>query len=291
MRHAFLEANDLRFHYAEQGMPDAPLVLLLHGFPDFWYSWRHQIPVLGEHFRVVAPDLRGYHLTDKPAGGYDLLTLSDDVRELILALGAREAIVVGHDWGGAIAWVFAHRCPAMCTKLVILNAPHPLRFAEELRSNPQQLLKSWYILFFQLPWLPERLIEWNDYDFIEAAFRHAEVRPGSFSDAEIRRYKQAAAMPGAMTCALQYYRSALSAPPPPETYNQPVACPTLLIWGERDFALETRLTRNLERFVSGPLQVERLPDCSHWVHQEDPTGVNQLLVPFLTQPGRQAIFD
>lgn len=288
MQDATIEANGIRFHYVEQGIPGAPLVLLLHGFPEFWYSWRHQIPALSEHFRVVAPDLRGYNLTEKPDTGYDMGTLTTDIKALIEALGEKKAILVAHDWGGAIAWAFAYRYPEMLEKLVILNAPHPVRFAEELRSNPQQILKSWYIAFFQIPWLPESFIALNDYDFIEAAFRHPQVRPGSFSNEDIRQYKQAAARPGALTSAVNYYRSLFDVTRLGEMgelearYNEPLTCPTMVIWGTRDFALETSLTSNLDRFFAGPFRLELLPDCSHWVQQEDPTEVNRLLVEFLT---------
>ncbi len=288
MQDATIEANGIRFHYVEQGIPGAPLVLLLHGFPEFWYSWRHQIPALSEHFRVVAPDLRGYNLTEKPDTGYDMGTLTTDIKALIEALGEKKAILVAHDWGGAIAWAFAYHYPEMLEKLVILNAPHPVRFAEELRSNPQQIFKSWYIAFFQLPWLPESLIALNDYDFIEAAFRHPQVRPGSFSNEDIRQYKQAAARPGALTSAVNYYRSLFDLSRLGEVgqlearYKEPLTCPTMVIWGTRDFALETSLTSNLDRFFAGPFRLELLPDCSHWVQQEDPTEVNRLLVEFLT---------
>ncbi|AGY56269.1 alpha/beta fold hydrolase [Gloeobacter kilaueensis] len=283
MEQTHVEANGIRFHCVQQGLPGAPLVLLLHGFPEFWYAWRYQIPVLAEHFWVVAPDLRGYNLSDKPAGGYDLATLSADIRALIAAFGYSKAHVVGHDWGGLIAWEFAYRYPDALDRLVVLNAPHPVRFVEELRSNPLQLFKSLYIFFFQLPWLPEQLIAHNDYEVLEQLFRHPEVRPGSFSDADIQVYRQALAVPGALSAALRYYRELLQ--PAGTSYEQLLAAPALVIWGSRDFALETRLSEKLERFfVSGPKRV-LLRDCSHWVQQEDPGQVNALLIDFLVPTG------
>lgn len=288
MQHSYLKANGIQFHVVEQGAPDAPLLLLLHGFPEYWYSWRHQFTPLAEHYRVVAPDLRGYHLTDKPTTGYDLETLTSDVHALMEALGERTLTLVAHDWGGMLAWMFAYQYPECLERLVVLNCPHPVRFLEEWRANPQQLLKSWYILFFQLPWLPEILLSANDYAFIEAAFRDAHVRPGSFSDADIRLYKQAIAIPGALTAAINYYRANLEAVQLDalvrRSEHQKIACPTMLVWGTEDFALETSLTRDMERFFASPMRLELIPGCSHWIQQEAPEAVNRLLVDFLQSP-------
>jgi pimeloyl-ACP methyl ester carboxylesterase len=282
MRKRFVTTNGIRFHLVEDGHPEAPLVLLLHGFPEFWYSWRHQIPVLAEHFRVVAPDLRGYHLSDKPETGYDIPTLSDDVAALIEELGAARAHVVGHDWGGAVAWAFAHRHPRLLDRLAILNGPHPLRYAEVMRANPAQALKSWYILAFQIPGLPEAVIAADDYAFVERTFRHSSVRPGTFSDDDIRAYKQALALPGAVTWPLEYYRANFRrAGQVSDDFPGTVEAPTLIIWGLDDFALEPEQALGLERYVSGPLRVETIAGASHWIQQEAPDEVNRLLVAFL----------
>src|SRR5579859_1348188 len=159
-REGYATSNGVRFHYVAAGA-SGPLVILLHGFPEFWYSWREQLPALGERFRVVAPDLRGYNLSGRPAQGYDLRTLCADIVGLIEAFDERDAMVVGHDWGGIIAWALAIREPERVRRLAILNAPHPVPMWRELR-RPRQLRRSWYAVFFQLPWLPEWVLARND---------------------------------------------------------------------------------------------------------------------------------
>lgn len=280
--HRWVDANGLRFHCVEAGDIHGQLVLLLHGFPEFWRSWKHQIPVLAEDFHVVAVDLRGYNLTDKPATGYGIDDLTDDIRALIAALGAERASLVGHDWGGILAFAFAYRYPQWLSKLAVLNAPHPIRFAEELRNNPAQRLKSWYVAFFQLPWLPELVLSANDYAAIERIFRHDSIRPGAFSDEDILAYKGAIAMPGALTGALAYYRHALKLDDFAARWSaKKILSPTQILWGIRDVALEVSLIDHLEGFFDGPLSIERIPDSGHWVQMEAPEVVNACLVKFL----------
>ena len=185
------------------------MCLALHGFPEFWYSWRHQLPALAAAgFRAVAPDLRGYNLSDKPPGvaGYRMEHLVADVAGLVRGTGRPRAAVVGHDWGGAIAWTFAMRHPELVERLVVLNAPHPAAFLRELRT-PAQLLRSWYVFFFQLPGLPEWYVRRRDFALLERALRRGAVRPGAFSDEDVRLCKEALARPGALTAAINYYRA------------------------------------------------------------------------------------
>lgn len=163
MQPLYIMANGVKFHAVTDGHPEAPLVLLLHGIPEFWYSWRHQIPALSGKFRVVAPDLRGYNLTDKPLEGYDIDTLADDIRELVAALGRDQFSLVGHDWGGTIGWHYAYKYPQTLDKLVVLNAAHPVRFAEELTKPTIQAIQSWYFYLFQLPEIPEFLMGLDNY--------------------------------------------------------------------------------------------------------------------------------
>jgi pimeloyl-ACP methyl ester carboxylesterase len=285
--HHTLLVNGIRMHYVRAGAGER-LVLLLHGFPEFWYSWRYQIPVLSERFTVVAPDLRGYNETDKPGWGYELDVLASDVVGLIHELGYSRAIVAGHDWGGMIAWAAAIIYPHWIERLIVLNAPHPARFAEEIRRNPRQILRSWYILFFQLPLLPEALIRANDYTAIAQGLRSTAVRRDCFSDADIRAFKAAIARPGALTAALNYYRAAARQGLGwvPSGADLTVRVPTLIIWGEQDVALEKTLTYGTERFVPD-LRVRYLPHCSHWVQQECPDEVNQAMLAFLAdlRPG------
>lgn len=281
LRHEVAEVNDIRLHYVTQG--EGELVLLLHGFPEFWYSWRHQIPVLAEHFRVVAPDLRGYNLSEKPpgVGSYQIERIVEDVVALVHHLGYERAIVVGHDWGGMIAWRLAIERPDLVRRLIVLNIPHPEAMRRGLR-RPRQLLRSWYIFFFQLPWLPELALRARNYAAIERAFRGMAVRKEAFSDADIAAYQEAAARPGALTAAINWYRAAFRSEPFIRPQPLPrVEAPTLMIWGENDAALGEELTYGTERWVRD-FRVYYIPNCSHWVQQEQPELVNRLILEFLS---------
>jgi pimeloyl-ACP methyl ester carboxylesterase len=278
-RHGQVDVNGLRLHYVEMGA--GPLVVLLHGFPEFWYCWRHQLPALaGAGFRAVAPDLRGYNDSDKPAGvaHYRLDEVARDIAELVRHLGER-AVVVGHDWGGAVAWHLAIHRPEVVRGLVVLNAPHPIVFLREL-SGPFQWARSWYIFLFQLPALPEWLARAGDFALLERIFRRQPVRRGAYTDEDLARYKEALGKPGALTAALNYYRALLRYP---GVFWRPVPrvrVPTLVIWGERDPSLGVGLSEGLPRWAPG-VRVARLPDASHWVQNDAPERVNALLLGFL----------
>jgi pimeloyl-ACP methyl ester carboxylesterase len=279
LTHREAVVNGVRLHYVEAG--DGPPVLLLHGFPQFWYCWRHQIPALAAAgFRALAPDLRGYNLSERPpaVGDYRIEKLVDDVAGLIRHAGRERAIIIGHDWGGAVAWAVAMRCPELVKRLVVINAPHPAAFTRELRTAVQ-LRRSWYIFFFQLPWLPESLVRRGNFAGLEQTFRHDPVRPGTFTEEDIRLYKEALARPGALTAMLNWYR-ALGRRGLRSKDVRPVTAPTLLVWGERDRYLGPRLSEGIEQWVPN-LRVERLPDASHWVPEEWPQRVNRLLIEFL----------
>jgi pimeloyl-ACP methyl ester carboxylesterase len=278
--HRFVEASGVQFHYVEAG--DGPLALLLHGFPEFWYAWRHQIGPLAARFRVVAPDLRGYNLTEKPAGGYALEQLVADVTALVSALGAERASLVGHDWGGAIAWATAMWAPSRVERLAILNAPHPGAYLRELRRNPRQWFKSWYIGFFQLPWLPEWALGRNNCLAIARLLRDSAVNRGTFGRSDLVEYRRAMCRSGALRSALAYYR-ALGRTPPWKLARRirTIDAPTLVIWGGRDVALVRELAEGLERWVPD-LRVERVPEAGHWIQHERPEVVNRLLVEFLS---------
>ena len=276
-RHHEAIVNGIRLHWVEAG--SGPLVLLLHGFPEFWYSWRFQLPVLAERFRVVAPDLRGYNLSEKPPRGYDPSTLTDDVRELVRTLGEERAHIVGHDWGGVLAWVYAMRFPEATGRLVVLNAPHPARFAEEVR-RPRQFLRSTYALFFQLPRLPELLLGANRGWLLARGMQRSAVNKAAFSDEVLERYREAMSRPGSLTAALNYYRSARPGRMPADAR---VRVPTLILWGVHDVALRRELTEELERWV--PDLTVRYLDCGHWTQQERPQEVNDSLLEFLSAQG------
>jgi epoxide hydrolase 4 len=278
--HGAATINGCRFHYVAAGM--GPLVILLHGFPEFWYSWRHQIPALAHAgFHVIALDLRGYNDSDKPVGvhNYRVELLIADVAGLIRQVGAGPAIVVGHDWGGVIAWLLAMVHPELVDRLIVLNAPHPLAYLRELR-RPAQWLRSLYIAFFQLPWLPEQVLAAWDYALVEWLLRRQPVQGGAFGPQDIRRYKTALARPGALTAALNYYRAALRYGGAALKDLRPIMIPTLLLWGEQDPYLSIRLTEGLRGWVPS-LNVIRLPEASHWVQNDVPERVNELILAFL----------
>ncbi len=280
--HHYANLGDVRLHYVAAG--DGPLVVLLHGFPEYWYSWRHQVPALAQAgFRVVAPDLRGYNLSSKPRGveAYTLDHLTRDVAGLIGLCGVgRAAAVVGHDWGGAIAWAFAMRYPHLLERLVILNVPHPVRFEQGLRTL-RQLRKSWYMFFFQLPVLPEAWLRAGNYAVLRQTFRTDPVRPDAFTEAEIERYVEALARPGALTAALNYYRALFRTPRRVvRAFLRRIEQPVLVVWGARDRYLGAELAAPPPEWVPRA-RVERLPDASHWVQLDQPARVNALLLDFL----------
>ena len=287
IEHARIDCGEVTLHCALAGDPAKPLVVLLHGFPESWYSWRHQIPVLAEHFRVAVPSLRGYGASDRPAdlAAYAMPRLTGDVRGLIGALGRRDAAVVGHDWGGGIAWAFAIDHPEACRKLVVCNCPHPGIFEKALRSSPRQMLRSWYMLFFQIPRLPEWLLTRHHLAAVERGFRSMVVRKDRevFTDADMVEMKRVFDPPGAMTAAVNYYRAQVRNPASLRRYSldSRIRCPTLLVWAEDDVALGKELTIGTEALIEAPFTLCFVPRCSHWVQQERPDEVNEALLAFL----------
>lgn len=278
-QHNFISTNGINLHYVSQG--SGKLMLMLHGFPEFWYSWRHQIKEFASDYHAVALDLRGYNDSDKPASlsAYQMSEFIQDLKGVITGLGYEDCILVAHDWGGAIAWNFAYAYPEMVEKLIVLNIPHPAKFAQGLRT-PQQLLKSWYILAFQIPFLPELLFQLNDYQAIKEAFSGMAIDKTAFSEADLNAYRDAAAKPGALTAMINYYRGIF----PLLFNNQPewqiLEIPTLTIWGEADTALGKELTYGTEAYVRD-WQIKYIPNCSHWVQQEQPALVNSYIWEFL----------
>lgn len=277
-RHEYITTNGLKLHYVTQG--EGSLMLMLHGFPEFWYSWRHQIPEFAKNFKVVALDLRGYNESDKPAdkSAYVMAEFVKDVEGVIRGLGYDKCVLVGHDWGGAIAWNFAYTYPKMVECLIVLNLPHPAKFAEGVR-NPQQLLRSSYMFLFQLPWLPEIIIQSGDYRAIEAALKGMAINKSTFSQEDIEAYKDAAAKRGAMTAMLNYYRNFFQQGMLKQNWDV-LEIPTLMIWGEQDTALGKELTYGTENYVKN-LRIKYIPNCSHWVQQEQPQLINQYMREFL----------
>jgi epoxide hydrolase 4 len=276
--------DGLRLHYVEAG--DGPLVVLLHGFPEFWYSWHGQIqPLADAGFHVVAPDMRGYNLSDKPRGwrSYDLQFLAGDIAGLIKHFGVAQADVVGHDWGAVVAYGVAGLHPESVRRLAILNVPHPARMLAGFRTL-KQLRKSWYMFFFQIPFLPEWLLRHYGYAPIKLAMRTDRAKlglPPVFSDEMLEPYVQAWSHDGALTAMLNYYRAALRQNPRAATARlRPIDAPTLVIWGDRDTALGSELAEPQARWVKD-VRVEHLPEATHWVQHDAPERVNELLIEFL----------
>ncbi len=275
--------NGLQLHYVEAGT--GPLVLLLHGFPEFWYSWRFQIFALAEAgFHVIAPDLRGYNKSDKPTGKnqYRIELLAKDVAELIHKTGQPGATVVGHDWGGGIAWKVASAYPDLVGGVIILNAPHPATFLREMKTLTQ-LLKSWYIFFFQLPYIPEIAFKAGNFALMDRALRRDPVRKDAFTAQDIAMYKAALSEPSALTAGINYYRANFqNFWSHPHWFTELITLPTLVIWGEQDRYLGLRLLDGLDQWVPN-LRIEKIPQASHWVQIDSPEQVNELIIQFLNK--------
>ncbi|HVS20220.1 MAG TPA: alpha/beta hydrolase [Pyrinomonadaceae bacterium] len=276
-------------HYAECGSNKDRLVILLHGFPEFWYSWRHQLPVLGERYHVVAPDMRGYNLSDKPARieDYRIEFLVGDVLGLIKHFGKSQAAIVAHDWGAGVAWAVAQRHPEVVSKLAALQVPLPAAWRENMTFA--QLLRSWYMFFFQLPRIPEWWASRNDFARIEKMYRETIVRPNAFSKEDIELYKEALRQPGALTSSINYYRANVFRSllrggvetPHEDKGKGRVKVPTLFIYDEQDIAVIPSTARDLGRFIDAPYRELRIPDSGHWVQNEAVAEVNQALLEFL----------
>jgi len=295
LSHEYAEVNGQRLHYAQAGR--GPLMIFLHGFPEFWYEWKNQLAEFSRDHTAVAPDLRGYNLSSKPAelSAYAMPNLVADVHalatELLKSTGGSTFTLVAHDWGGVVAWVYAAQHPEMLDKLVILNAPHPTIFGRELRQNPAQQKASEYMLMFRSQ-EAEALLAENQYDWLKRA-----VLGSNPSKADEDAYVEAWSQPGALTGGLNYYRASGVGPPPSAaatsttTTTAPpaippivVRVPTLVIWGEKDTALLTGNLNGLEEVVP-KLTVKRIPDGTHWIAREKAADVNKLIREFLAQPG------
>jgi pimeloyl-ACP methyl ester carboxylesterase len=286
--------NDVRLHYVAAGDSGDPLVVLLHGFPEFWYSWRRQLPALAAAgYRVVAPDMRGYNISEKPRGvsAYALPELVEDVVGIVDHCGdGPAAAVVGHDWGGMVAWETATAHPELVERVAVLNAPHPRTFPREL-ARPRQAARSWYAFLVQLPWLPEVLFD--RVSGVEPALCGASATPDVFSRADLRRYREAFERPGAIRASLNYYRAEgrrvlrQTARDLRSGGGSSVALspdlPVLVLWGERDPALDPRISDRLPVLGRG-VRVVRFPAVGHFVQNEAPVEVTERLLAFLGEP-------
>jgi len=288
MEHHYAGVNGIRLHYVSHGR--GPLMLFIHGFPEFWYAWRDQLIEFGRDHRAVAPDLRGYNLSDKPEGveAYRARHPIEDLRQLIERLGG-PAIVVAHDWGGALAWTLAVQHPRLVERLVIVNAPHPVPFARALRSDPEQIAASQYMRLLRDP-KAERVLAQDNFRRLAAMLRQFAPDSGWPREEDLARYREAWAQPGALTGGLNYYRASPLYPRDPangeaavpelDAAHYTVRVSTLVIWGERDAALRPVLLDGLASVVPS-LAIERIPEGSHWVIHERPEQVNRLIRAFI----------
>lgn len=302
IEHRYAALDGVRLHYVEAGAatarPGTSPVILLHGFPEFWYAWRHQIPAFARAgLRVIAPDMRGYGESDEPSGfaSYDVETLADDVAQLVRAIGAERATIVGHDWGGMVAWWFAMRHPDLLDRLVVLNCPHPARQLA-MTFDPAQLRRSFDMLFFQLgrhvrayssqlPKLPELLLERGGFARLRKVLAGDTARPDAFADVDFERH--AGAWRGGFETMLNYYRALVRRSPwalrrQLRTIDKPVQ----VIWGARDRHVGFEYAEPPAKWV-WHCRFDVIDDATHWVHLDVPSRVNQLVLDFVL-PARWA---
>lgn len=286
LRERFVTTDGVRLHVVEAGPEDGPLVVLLHGFPEFWYGWRRQIGPLAEAgYRVLVPDQRGYNTSDKPprVADYQIEALATDILALIAETGRERAHVVGHDWGAVVAWWLGSHHPERVERLGILNVPHPAVMRRHLLTNLRQIRRSWYIFFFQLPWLPERALRRG---LAERALRGTSRR-GTFSDEDLVRYREAWAQPGAMRAMVSWYRAAIrGAARTRGPWRVPVE--TLVLWGARDVALGREMVAPSLALCDRGRSVF-FEKATHWVQHEEAEAVNAHLLRFL--PGGLGALD
>lgn len=279
----FLESNGINLHIAVAGPEDGPLVVLLHGFPEFWFGWKNQIQPLAEKgYRVVAPDQRGYNLSDKPEGidNYTVDHLRDDVIGIIEHFKKESAIVIGHDWGGAVAWHLAATHPEYVDKLIVLNIPHPKAMPRVLKKNPLQWMKSSYIAFFQLPNLPEKALGMGEFKAMRQSIEQTSKK-NTFSPHEMEQYKAAWSQSDALTAMLNWYRAIRrgSFRQIPETK---IKVPVRIIWGLGDQFLSPMLAKESMSFCE-EVNLAFVGEATHWIQHEQPDIVNRLIEQFINE--------
>jgi epoxide hydrolase 4 len=276
----WFENNEVRLHAVAAGPHDGPLVILLHGFPEFWYSWHQQIGPLAEAgFRVVAPDQHGYNLSSKPPeiADYAVGSLVADVIAIADQLGREKFFLAGHDWGAAVAWATALQHPQRLNKLAILNVPHPAVLMRTIRSNPRQMLRSWYMAFFQLPRLPEWRFSSNNFAAGVKALV-ASSRPGTFTGEDLDLYRKSWSNPGTVTAMINWYRAFFRARPALPRDLQ-VHVPTRILWGQRDMFLLPEMARESLKYCDSA-ELTYFPEATHWLQHEEPEAVNAALIQF-----------
>jgi epoxide hydrolase 4 len=271
--------GDVGLHAIADGPKDAPVVVLLHGFPEYWYGWRRHIePMAAAGFRVVVPDQRGYHLSSKPLGvaAYGLTELVSDVMAIADQLGQGKIFLAGHDWGAAVAWSAALLHPQRVAKLAVLNVPHPSVMRKFLSTRPSQFLRSWYMFFFQVPRLPEALFSAFNFRVGARALLRSS-RPGTFSTEDLAQYRAAWSQPGALTAMINWYRALFRVRV--KFPDKIVRVPTRILWGERDDFLLTEMAHESLRYCTSA-ELFTFANATHWLHHEEPARVSELLIDF-----------
>jgi pimeloyl-ACP methyl ester carboxylesterase len=281
LEETFITTNGIRLHTVMAGPQSGIPVILLHGFPDYWRGWLKQIPALVEAgCRVIVPDQRGYNLSDKPKGvkSYEVYTLVEDTIGLIDALGYEKVNLVGHDWGAVVAWVLANKYPERLHRLSIMNVPHPAVMRRFLMRDLEQIRRSWYVFFFQLPWLPEAGMRADNWRGAERALR-GSGNVHTFTNEDIEKYKEAWSQPGAMTAMINWYRAVIRFQPAVPK-DPRIKVPTLMMWGMKDFALSHRMARPSMDYVDKGNLIF-FPEATHWVQRDAAEEVNHYLIDFL----------
>ena len=291
LTHEYAEVNGVKLHYVKAGS-GKKLIMFVHGFPEFWYEYKNQLEEFGKDYTAVAPDMRGYNLSSKPAEleKYEVKYMVEDLRQLAEKLGHKKFILVAHDWGGAIAWAFGIAHPDYLEKLIIINAPHPGVFQRELAENPAQQKASGYMLMFRSE-QAEQTLSANNYGLLVNIVLGEGLKKGFFTEEDKKAYIEAWSQPGALTGGLNYYRAAKVGPPAPSgekaagnfgvgNSSLMVKVPTLVIWGEKDTALLTGNLEGLDKYVP-KLTIKRIPDGTHWVIHEQPALINQYIREFI----------
>jgi epoxide hydrolase 4 len=277
------ENGGVTIHAVVDGPEDGPVVLLLHGFPEFWYSWHRQIaPLAAAGLRVIVPDQRGYNLSSKPRGtkSYAMAELVADVIAIADQLGQKKIFLAGHDWGAAVAWSVALLHPERVNKLAIVNVPHPLVMAHNLKSNWRQMRKSWYMFCFQLPWVPEKLFSGANFKVAEGALVNSS-REGTFSAEDLAKYREAWSQPDALTATINWYRAAFRHRT--RFADTRVHVPTRILWGERDKFLSAEMARESLRYCDDA-ELFTFAEASHWLQHEEAERVSEHLIKFFCAP-------
>ena len=287
LEHSHIETNGVKLHVVQAGPQSGIPVILLHGFPEFWYGWRKQIPALVEEgCRVIVPDQRGYNLSDKSRGvkAYRMQELVNDAVGLIDALGYEKVNLVGHDWGAVVAWTLAYKHPERLHKLCIMNVPHPNVMRRFLTRDLEQIRRSWYVFLFQLPWIPEAGMRRDNWRGAERALR-GSGKVHTFTNEDIEKYKDAWSQPDAMTSMINWYRAGVRHPSW-ASKEMRIKVPTLMMWGMKDFALSHRMARPSMDYVDeGNLIL--FPEATHWVQHDAAEEVNHYLIDFIFDKASQ----